>query len=133
MISILYMWDSFKNKPNARKIVFCFDRVYSFDPTDRVSGVDLMFLALFYNNDFKGVERESSTPQYAVSFVGTVHSDRVRLAKMIMHQFQEKGLKTFSFFYCPSKLLFILKKYLLVNSILFLMAKFLLIQCQNQK
>lgn len=110
MISVLYMWDSFKNKPNAIKVVSCFDRVYSFDPTDRVSGVDLRFLPLFYNNDFKGIEREYSTPQYAVSFVGTVHSDRVRLAKTIMHQFHEKGLKTFSFFYCPSKLLFILKK-----------------------
>lgn len=111
MISILYMWDSFRNKSNAKKIVSCFDRVFSFDPTDRISGINIKFLALFYNNDFKDVEREHSTPtQYAVSFVGTVHSDRVRLAKMIMQQFQEKGLKTFSFFYCPSKLLFILKK-----------------------
>ncbi|AZL83579.1 lipopolysaccharide biosynthesis protein [Aliivibrio salmonicida] len=111
MISILYMWDSFKNKSNAKKVVSCFDRVFSFDPTDRISGVDIRFLALFYNNNFKSIERDKLvTTQYAVSFIGTVHSDRVKLAKSIMKQFKDRGFNTFSFFYCSSKLLFILKK-----------------------
>jgi hypothetical protein len=111
MISILYMWDSFRNKPNAKKIVSCFDRVFSFDPTDRISCIDINFLALFYNNDFKYIERDAlSSTQYAVSFIGTIHSDRVKLAKLIMKQFEDRGFNTFGFFYCPSKLLFILKK-----------------------
>lgn len=111
MISILYMWDSFRNKSNAKKILSCFDRVFSFDPTDRISGVDIKFLALFFNNDFKYVEKDTLfSAKYAVSFIGTVHSDRVKLAKLIMKQFQDRGFSTFGFFYCPSKLLFILKK-----------------------
>ena len=111
MISILYMWDSFRNKSNAKKIVSSFDRVFSFDPTDHISGVDINFLALFYNNNFKSIERDNViTTHYAVSFIGTVHSDRVKLAKSIIKQFQDRGFNTFSFFYCPSKLLFILKK-----------------------
>jgi hypothetical protein len=111
MISILYMWDSFRNKSNANRIVSCFDKVFSFDPTDRVSGVDIKFLALFYSDDFKYVEKDAlNLTKYAVSFIGTVHSDRVKLAKLIMKQFKDKGFNTYSFFYCPSKLLFILKK-----------------------
>lgn len=111
MVSILYMWDSFRNKSNAKKVVSCFDRVYSFDPTDRINGININFLPLFYNNDFKCSSTDClSNIQYAVSFIGTVHSDRVKLVKTVMKQFQDKGLETFSFFYCPSKLLFILKK-----------------------
>ncbi len=111
MVSILYMWDSFRNKSNAKKVVSCFDRVFSFDPSDKISGIDIRFLALFYNNDFKLLESDKfNSTQYAVSFIGTVHSDRVKLAKKIMEQFQNRGLNTFCFYYCPSKLLFILKK-----------------------
>ncbi len=111
MISILYMWDSFDNKSNAKDMSACFDKVYSFDPMDRIDGVNINFLPLFYNGDFT---YNSTDPvidtQYSVSFIGTVHSDRVKLAKMVIKQFQDKGFDTFSFFYCPSKLLFILKK-----------------------
>lgn len=109
MISILYMWDSFRNKSNAKKLLSCFDKIYSFDSTDRIEGEDINFLPLFYNNDFKYTDTVVDT-EYSVSFIGTVHSDRVKLAKMVIKQFQDKGFDTFSFFYCPSKILFILKK-----------------------
>lgn len=111
IISILYMWDSFRNKSNAKKLSSCFDKVYSFDSTDRIDGLDIKFLPLFYNKDFTYKDSDTVVnTQYSVSFIGTVHSDRVKLAKKVITQFQDKGFDTFSFFYCPSKLLFILKK-----------------------
>ncbi|WP_299568288.1 hypothetical protein [uncultured Shewanella sp.] len=111
MMSILYMWDSLRNKSNAKKLLPCFDKVYSFDSTDRNNGTDIKFLPLFYNNDFVFSNLDNAVDKlYSVSFIGTVHSDRVKLAKMVMKQFKDKGFDTYSFFYCPSRLLFILKK-----------------------
>lgn len=111
MVSILYMWDSFRNKSNARRVVHCFDKVFSFDPTDRDIVDNVRFLPLFYNNDFRHeIRHQELDVQYATSFIGTVHSDRVKLAKNILKLYKAKGLNTYSFFYCPSKLLFILKK-----------------------
>ncbi|AZG35362.1 CgeB family protein [Shewanella psychromarinicola] len=111
IISILYMWDSFGNKANARKLLPFFDHIISFDPGDKSINTDIQFLPLFFNNDFNASYNELIHEQlYSVSFVGTVHSDRVKLVKQIMKQFEDRGVKTFSFYYCPSKLLFILKK-----------------------
>lgn len=111
--SILYMWDSLRNKSNAKKVLTCFDKIYSFDKTDLNSGFssDIQFLPLFYNNDFKfDLTNETSKASYAASFIGTVHSDRVKLVKKVINQLDKDGYKTFTFFYCPSKLLFVLKK-----------------------
>ncbi|MGF1903776.1 lipopolysaccharide biosynthesis protein [Aliivibrio salmonicida] len=111
VISILYMWDSFSNKVNARKLLPYFDSVTSFDPGDKSINSNIEFLPLFFNNDFNSRYNKLNHKQlYSVAFVGTVHSDRVKLAKQIVKQFEERGVKTFSFYYCPSKLLFILKK-----------------------
>lgn len=111
IVSILYMWDSFKNKPNANRLLGCFDNVFSFDLRDQTVDPKINFLPLFFNNDFNiDFNNSSSEISYAVSFVGTIHSDRVKLSKKIIEQFKSKGLKTFSFYYCPSKLLFLLKK-----------------------
>ena len=111
MLTILYMWDSLRNKPNAKKLLPQFDRIYSFDPKDLNFSDNIRFLPLFYNNDFRTVESYTNKEiKYAVSFIGTVHSDRVRLVKKILKHYENSGFETFSFFYCPSKLLFILKK-----------------------
>lgn len=111
VISILYMWDSFSNKANARKLLPYFDNVISFDPGDKLINSNIKFIPLFFNNDFNASYNKLNHEQlYSVAFVGTVHSDRVKLVKQIMKQFEEQGVKTFSFYYCPSKLLFILKK-----------------------
>lgn len=111
IVSILYMWDSFKNKPNANRLLECFDKVISFDRRDRTVDPKIKFLPLFFNDDFNiDYHNPSSEMSYAVSFVGTIHSDRVKLSKKIIEQFESNGLKTYSFYYCPSKLLFLLKK-----------------------
>ncbi|NOJ13177.1 lipopolysaccharide biosynthesis protein [Vibrio splendidus] len=109
--SILYMWDSFQNKINARKLIPHFDRVFSFDPKDHNLDSRINFLPLFYNHDFDANSCDLNQElSYSVSFAGTVHSDRVKLVKKVINQLENNGLKTFAFFYCPSRLLFLLKK-----------------------
>ena len=107
--SILYMWDSFKNKPNANTLISLFDSVYSFDNNDVNESKSICYLPLFYTNEFSSDELTGSE-KFAATFIGTVHSDRARIAKDILSKLEERGLSTFSFFYCPSKLLFLLKK-----------------------
>lgn len=113
MKTILYMWDSFRNKRNAKKIIHCFDEVYSFDATDNNIGLleKIKFLPLFYNDNFKcKFENKNTLKKYSIAFIGTVHSDRTKLAKVVLKQYEDIGYSTFSFFYCPSKFLFMLKK-----------------------
>ena len=45
-----------------------------------------------------------------MTFIGTIHSDRAKLAKKIFEQFRPEDMSTYEFYYCPSKILFILKK-----------------------
>ncbi|MBW8185211.1 hypothetical protein [Shewanella nanhaiensis] len=111
IVSILYMWDSFHNKENARKLLPHFDDIISFDSRDKTINASIRFLPLFYNKDFESRSDKLETSyDFDVSFIGTVHSDRVKLVKKIFKQAEANNLKTFSFYYCPSKLLFWLKK-----------------------
>ncbi|PTQ08894.1 lipopolysaccharide biosynthesis protein [Vibrio splendidus] len=108
--TILYMWDSFKNK-NAADLIPVFDRVFSFDKSDGIEDERICFLPLFYNDFFSSQLRQDvADAKYTATFIGTIHSDRAKLAKKILNDIEMKGYKTYSFFYCPSKLLFVLKK-----------------------
>lgn len=111
MKRILYMWDSFENKPNARFVMSEFNSVFSFDPDACSDTSNIEFLPLFYSEKFavSGIG-ELVKNDYAVCFIGTVHSDRVKLVKELTSQFSKQGFETFEFYYCPSKMLFLLKK-----------------------
>ena len=107
--TILYMWDSFKNKPGSLSIMNLFDRIVSFDYYDACNFDNVDYLPLFYEPKFS-VSNRTSNFKYAASFIGTIHSDRVKVADDILNQLKAQGYNTFSFYYCPSRLLFILKK-----------------------
>jgi len=106
--TLLYMWDALGNKKNSRELIPFFDKVWTFDPNDHVGMPEVGFLPLFFVPDFASIM--SSRAKYSVSFIGTIHSDRYRLVKDIVQQYDDVSLPVFTFFYCPSKLLFVLKK-----------------------
>lgn len=99
----LYMWDSIKNKRNVLDIMSFFDKVYSFDPDDCRSESKLIFEPLFYNKCF---EDNKTTLKYDISFVGSIHSDRLSIIKDLIGI---ENIKTKFFLYSPSKLFSILK------------------------
>lgn len=103
---VIYMWDSFKNKPQALKLLPFADSFYSFDSQD-AKQYNLKFKALFYSTAYSAENNSCvDTSTLDVSFIGTVHSSRYEKVKKITD-----GFNAFSYFYCPSHFVFFYKKY----------------------
>ncbi|TKF69498.1 lipopolysaccharide biosynthesis protein [Vibrio sp. F13] len=109
LYSVLYMWDSFLNRGSSHLVPF-FDRVCSFDPQDCKEIHSVEFLPLFFSDHFVSKSERNEVGHYDILFIGTVHSDRVKLVKNIDRYFSSKGYSSYKFFYCPSRTLFFLKK-----------------------
>ncbi|MDX6979501.1 CgeB family protein [Citrobacter freundii] len=101
---ILYMWDSSKNKPNFPKLICHFDKVATFDPIDS-KRFCLEYIPLFYSKRQNKIVKKS----FDISFIGTAHSDRYKVASEIIKTAHKNGLKTYSYFYYPSRFLFLLR------------------------
>jgi len=108
--TVLYMWDSIKNKNNSDHLLPLFDKTLTFDPSDRLLFPDVKFLPLFFVAEFSNDAKPISNPTHSVSFIGTVHSDRYKLVTSIVNQFKGAKGVPYTFFYCPSKFLYVLKK-----------------------
>jgi hypothetical protein len=84
----LYFWDSFLNMPkgSVHKIPL-FDRAFSFDPVDAAAEPGLVYRPLFYIPDVAAVE--SAPAPIDVLFVGTAHSDRVKVLRRVAQSIPE--------------------------------------------
>ncbi|WP_157351612.1 lipopolysaccharide biosynthesis protein [Aliarcobacter butzleri] len=105
-----YMWDSIENKKNAFPLIHISDRFFTFDSNDKMIDNKIKFLALFYINDYRNIATKRNELIYDISFIGTVHSDRYTIIKKIEEQAKEFNLKTYFYFYSPSKILFFFQK-----------------------
>ena len=90
---ILYLWDSIKNYPNVEENIGEVDKTLSFDPADSVTNRTVAFRPLFFSRSF------GSAPQlgrgdfdYDVSFIGTLHTDRLRILNELEDQFRKLNL-----------------------------------------
>lgn len=107
--TVLYLWDSIKNKKNAFDLIEYFDKVFTFDKTDSLINSKVGFLPLFYIDSY-AQKSNQSRDIYQFAFIGTAHSGRYNIVKNIIYNFGVKQHKNFLFFYSPSKLLYFLKK-----------------------
>ena len=81
---ILYMWDSFDNKPSARTCIDVFDKAATFDPVDAQIH-KLNVINLFAEDYFFNVNRNDCfSRKIDISFVGTVHSSRPKIIKKLV-------------------------------------------------
>lgn len=111
--TVLYMWDSIENKKNAVSLINEFDKVATFDKADSINNINIEFLPLFFTRNYDVTNystRKSNMARYNAVFIGTAHSDRYTFVNKIITQFSSASLGNFLFFYCPSKLLFFIKK-----------------------
>lgn len=93
----LYMWDSIKNKKKSEYIFNIFDKVYSFDKLDSIKYQKINFEPLFYGKNFIIEKSRKINEKYTISFIGSIHSDRLDLIHEI------KSLKkTYIFLFSPS-------------------------------
>ena len=107
--TVLYLWDSIKNKKNAFNLIEHFDKVFTFDKTDSLVNSKVEFLPLFYidayakkSNQFRDI--------YQFAFIGTAHSGRYNIVRDIILDLGVKRHESYLFFYSPSKLLYFIKK-----------------------
>ncbi|MEH8175710.1 hypothetical protein ACET7Y_19775 [Aeromonas veronii] len=107
--TVLYLWDSIKNKKNAFDLIEHFDKVLTFDKTDSLINSKVGFLPLFYIDAY-AQKSNQSRDIYQLAFIGTAHSGRYNLVKKIIDNLGVKKHKNYLFYFSPSKLLFCLKK-----------------------
>lgn len=107
---IIYMYDSIKNKKNAREILDEFDSHFSFDKNDCEIDNRFKFRPLFYLDEYSKFTEKSYNKKYDISFIGTVHSDRYGVIKSIKEQAILNELNVNFFMYFPSKVMYLVKK-----------------------
>lgn len=109
---LIYVWDAIANKPNTKALLPLADRCFSFDKRDAEQFEVMQFLPLFYIKAYEEIAQTDTPCEYDISFIGTIHSDRYRIVKSIQAQAEAQGKTVFSYFYCPSRLVFWYRKYI---------------------
>lgn len=78
----LYLWDSLDNRSNVQRIMDKFDKVFSFDVND-CRKFELFYRPLFYAPTFSSLPKGKSDLEgcrkLVVGFIGTIHSDRLKV------------------------------------------------------
>lgn len=78
----LYFWDSYRNMPaGSAEKVDLFDRTFSFDLEDVKADRRLIYRPLFFVEDY--ADTSGVTQDIDLLFIGTAHSDRVRVLERI--------------------------------------------------
>jgi len=107
--SVLYIWDSLRNRKNLGVKFSYFDRIFTFDPAD-AKKYNLHFRPLFFLNNF--TRFNTPTPKahdYQLVFVGTMHSDRLKVIQSIA-KLVPRHVKTFLYLYIQAPWVFWLYK-----------------------
>jgi hypothetical protein len=108
---VLYMWDSIKNRKHTLDFLpFC-NRAFTFDQNDAALP-NFWFKPLFCLDVYTEIRQRQDLMNYDLCFVGTLHSDRYAIAKMIKDWCDEKELRTYFFFFMQSQVLYYFYKYL---------------------
>ena len=102
---ILYLWDVLKSN-NLKEVIPFFDRAFSFDPEDVLENKKLIFRPTFYIPDYKRIAKKNNIRNEIV-FIGTLHSNRYNLLKMIKDYLVNNKITFFYYLYVPSRLIFI--------------------------
>jgi hypothetical protein len=114
-IFLLYMWDSTKNK-KIKQYFGEFDRLYSFDKGD-CEKYGMIFRPLFFIPTFeqqkyvdgKSTVNDEAEKEYDISFIGTVHSDRVKIVSKLKDYCDENDISYYWYLYVPGKLMYFLR------------------------
>lgn len=105
---IFYAYDSVKEYPKMLELTKYFDRSLTFEPTD-ANEYPFEFRPLFYLETYQN-QPTKSDHQFDVSFIGSAHTDRYSVGENVRGQLDKMNLKSFFFYYSPSKSVYYLKK-----------------------
>lgn len=103
---ILYLYDSILNLRNFSRIEKYFDLKFSFDRSDCLKTDGFIFRPLFYLDEYTRSEIVNKDSMYDISFIGTIHSDRLRIIKMVDEEISKYSLKSYFYMYLQSRILY---------------------------
>jgi hypothetical protein len=109
-IFCLYLYDALKNIKGIQRKIAEFDRVFSFDSEDVKNNGKLIFRPLFFLDCYRKDIRENDHYKYAVSFIGSIHSDRYRIIKNVQSILEKKDLACYFYCYIQSRFVYFLYK-----------------------
>ena len=109
--SIFYIWDSFANSSHSLSILPYFDECFTFDPVD-AQKFKINFRPLFYIEKYGNLNKRTFNKyDFDLLFIGTAHSDRYIISNKIISWCKKNGLNSFAYYFMPSKLVFVYKKF----------------------
>jgi hypothetical protein len=99
---IQYQWDSLSNFNNAH-LIPCFDISYTFDRADADNVPALTYMPTFALDDFFELrtKRQKTKQDIDVSFVGSNHSDRLKLLRGLRVKLKKLNLNYRFYVYLP--------------------------------
>lgn len=106
-VFVLYMWDSFENKPHTKELLPFFDKKLSFNKMD-CEKENLIFRPLFFIDEYNADKnpKNDKISDIDIGFIGTVHSDRYKILKTVEEWAKNNNLKTNYYLYFPSKIVY---------------------------
>ncbi|HYH03948.1 MAG TPA: hypothetical protein VEC37_12655 [Bacillota bacterium] len=109
---VLYLWDSIANYPHTEALISCFDKAFSFDSEDCRKHDKMIFLPLFYSDNYRKLSDEARTNdyQYDISIICTAHPKRYEFLKKLIPFFKTNHMKYYMYMYLGSRLLFLYNK-----------------------
>jgi len=102
----LYLYDALKNVKGVAHKINEFDRAFSFDSGDVKNNGKLIFRPLFFLDCYRKDIRDDNQYKYAISFIGTIHSDRYSIIKNVKKIYEDKNLDSFFFCYLQSNFIY---------------------------
>ena len=105
---VYYTWDNFSNKPGLIKNVTLYDRSFSFDKED-AKKYDMGYRPLFFLDQFAEHEiktTSSSVVDIDLSFIGTIHSDRIKVINSIKLCLLTTDINFYTYLYLQAKWVF---------------------------
>lgn len=107
----LYQWDSIHNFPYIEQMQKYFDKCYSFDREDCKKNPRLIFLPLFYSEQYEKIgNNEQCKYTYDFCFVGTAHPKKYKFITEMSQQLKAIYPNQYIYFYYPSRLVYFYRK-----------------------
>lgn len=106
---VLYLADSVLHQKRYEEMFPAFDVVATFDRGDyevfKERYPNVAFLPLFFAKEYRK-QAQTGDYDYDICFVGTIHSDRIRLLDTVKEQAEACGLRMYCYPFLPSRFIF---------------------------
>jgi len=109
---IYYTWDNFRNKPKycVDNLIF-YDNASTFDQVD-ANAYDLKYRPLFFSEKFESlinIKQSFYSEDIDLSFVGTVHSDRLSVIKSVEKSLSRTDANIYTYLYLQAEWVYYLR------------------------